>query len=80
MVAPGGNSKEAFEDHIAVLDHLRKNKISPEVEEAVDRYYTCLDYAGRVYNTSSMPEHFSAEWLLAKVQPKQHHHTLRNVG
>lgn len=83
MLPPGGAKREksaSFTDHIAVLDHVRNNKFGAEVDEALDRYYSCLDYAGRVYNTSSMPEHFSSEWLLAKVNPKHHHHALSNVG
>ena len=73
-------NREAFRDHVSVLDYVRINKINSEVEEAVDQYYSCLEYAGRVYNTSSMPKHFSAQWLLAKVEPKRHQHLLRNVG
>jgi hypothetical protein len=30
-----------------------------------------LDYGGRIYYTSSMPKHFSSEWLLAKVVPRR---------
>jgi len=71
---------EAYADHIAVLDHVRSGRVSVEVEEALDQYYSCLDYAGRVYNTSAMPEHFSSEWVLAKVLPKRAIHVMRNVG
>jgi hypothetical protein len=70
----------AFADHLSVLDHLRSNKVSADIEEAMDRYYSALDYAGRVYKTSAMPDHFSAEWLLAKLVPKRSNHALRNVG
>lgn len=80
VLATDASNKEAFSDHIAVLDHLRSSKVSAEVEEALDRYYSALDYAGRVYNTSAMPEHFTVEWLLAKMTPKNVHHAMRNVG
>jgi len=80
VLADNTSNEEAFSDHLAVLDHLRSNKVSAEVEEALDRYYSALDYAGRVYNTSAMPEHFTSEWLLAKMVPKHSHHTLHEVG
>jgi MRG len=73
-----------FTDHIALLDHCRLNSklnSNKEVVEALDRYYSCLDYAGRVYETESMPKHFSANWLLSKVLPRgNHHHSHGNVG
>jgi hypothetical protein len=74
---------EEFTDHIDVLDHVRSGTIetSKELQEAIDSYYSCLDYAGRVYHTPSMPQHFSSLWLLSKVLPKDQHHTPeRNVG
>ena len=68
-----------FTDHIRVLDYIRSGNFKPnrELEEALDKYYSCLDYGGRVYNTPSMPENFSSVWLLAKVLPKHVHHKER---
>lgn len=81
--SPSGDtivSEGAFSDHLSVLDHLRSNKVSADIDEAMDRYYSALDYAGRVYKTNAMPDHFSAEWLVAKLVPKRSNHALRNVG
>jgi hypothetical protein len=73
-----------FTDHITLLDNVRRDsklRNNKELQEAVDRYYSCLDYAGRVYETESMPRLFSANWLLSKVLPKVHHRDpQRNVG
>lgn len=62
-----------FRDHVALLDHIRNNdpwKSDSKLLEALNQYYNCLDYGGRIYNTDAMPKQFSAEWLLAKVVPK----------
>lgn len=62
-----------FRDHISLLDYLRTHvpsKANHSVMEALNQYYGCLDYGGRVFYTSSMPNHFSAEWLMRKVGPK----------
>lgn len=72
-----------FTDYLDVLDHARRKlKKQKDLQEAVDRYYSCIDYSGRVYKTESMPKHYSPQWLLAKVCPKDY--TLappkRNVG
>ena len=83
QITRNGSESQEFTDHISVLDYVRSGtaKTNNELEEALDRYYSCLDYAGRVYNTPSMPKHFSSVWLLAKVLPKDQHHTpQRNVG
>lgn len=73
-----------FADHVALLDHVRgsaKLKNKEDLQEALDRYYSCLEYAGRIYATDSMPNHFSANWLLSKVLPKvRHNHSQRPVG
>jgi hypothetical protein len=60
-------------DHLKVLEFLRKNlnkmpKHSREdIQDALDTYYSCVDYAGRIYGTSSTPQHFSSRWLLKKL-------------
>jgi hypothetical protein len=60
-------------DHLKVLEFLRKNlnkmpkQVREDIQDALDTYYSCLDYAGRVYGTSSMPQHFSSRWLLKKM-------------
>ena len=82
---PKSTKEDALTDHQSVLDYLHRNnsnKASAEIEEALDRYYSALDYGGRIYQTdSAMPEHFSAEWLIAKLVPKRGAiHALRNVG
>ena len=87
---PDGDAKStqlnAFSDHQSVLDCLHRNnnnKVTAEIEEALDRYYSALDYGGRIYQqTYAVPAHFSAEWLIAKLVPKRgaSSHALRNVG
>lgn len=65
-----------FSNHVDLLDNIRnsvKLKQKEEIQEALDRYYSCLDYAGRIFHTDSMPRHFSAHWLTSKVSPKLHH-------
>jgi hypothetical protein len=62
-----------FKNHVWLMHYLRKT--SPwcdnrELQEAVDQYYNCLDYGGRIFNTSAMPLHFNSEWLLSKVAPR----------
>ena len=61
-------------DHLKVLDFLRKNlnklpkNSRQDIQNALDTYYSCVDYAGRVYGTHSMPQHFSPRWLLQKMR------------
>jgi hypothetical protein len=61
-----------FKNHILLMDYLQNT--SPwdeqrELMDAIELYYNCLDYGGRIYNTSAMPLHFNSEWLLSKVVP-----------
>lgn len=71
---PGKFVGEDFTDHLTVLDRIRSEAtIDRDIEVAMGRYYACLEYAGRVQYTPSMPPHFSPEWLLAKVAPKNYH-------
>jgi MRG len=62
-----------FRDHIPLLDYIRSHapwKSSPVLQEAMNQYYGCIDYGGRVFYTSCMPARFSSEWLLRKVGPR----------
>ncbi len=64
-----------FRDHLELLDFVRTTspwKNIKSVQTALNTYYSCLDYGGRIYQTPSMPQHFSSEWLLAKVVPKRY--------
>jgi MRG len=61
-----------FKNHILLMNYLQNT--SPwdeqrELMDAIELYYNCLDYGGRIYNTSAMPIHFNSEWLLSKVVP-----------
>jgi hypothetical protein len=63
-----------FTDHRDVIDHLRKecsktlkSNEQQEIQDILDTYYGCIEYAGRIYGTSSMPKHFSTHWLLSKI-------------
>jgi hypothetical protein len=62
-----------FKDHILLLEYLKatapwKDKLN--LIEAMDQYYNCMGYGGRIYNTNAMPLHFNSEWLLSKVAPR----------
>jgi hypothetical protein len=62
-----------FRDHLAILEYVRTTapwKSHPVLAEALNQYYSFVDFGGRVFNTPSMPEHFSAEWLLHKAGPQ----------
>jgi hypothetical protein len=62
-----------FRDHITLLDFVRSTrpwKSDNGVQEALEQYYNCLDYGGRIFGTDAMPKNFNSEWLLAKISPK----------
>ena len=64
-----------FRSHLAMLDYVRTTppwKNNKKIQGALSKYYSCLDYGGRIFQTPSMPAHFSPEWLLAKVVPKRY--------
>jgi MRG len=65
--------EQEFRDHRDVLDFVNARspwKDHPVIVEALVKYYGFVEYGGRIHNASSMPVHFSAEWLLRKVGPK----------
>lgn len=72
-----GENELVFTDHRAVIDYLRSNDSNhsdkwsktcqQEINDALDTYYACIEYAGRIYGTTSMPKHFSTRWLLHKM-------------
>jgi len=69
---------QAFEDHILILDHLRTHqpwKTTRSVSAALTKYYSCLEYGGRIFYTPDMPQYFTSEWLLAKIVPKKYEYT-----
>jgi hypothetical protein len=75
----GGDDTESdgleFRDHVLLLDFVRNTSVwknNKNIQAALSKYYSCLDYGGRIYQTPSMPKHFSSEWLLAKVVPKRY--------
>ena len=74
----GTNENElVFTNHRAVIDYIRNSdsknnhKLSKssqeEIDDVLDTYYACIEYAGRIYGTPSMPQHFSTRWLLHKM-------------
>jgi len=70
----GGTSDQPeFRDHVELLDFVRNTspwKSQNFVLEGLNQYYNCIEYGGRIYGTASAPEHFTSEWLLAKVAPR----------
>lgn len=68
------DEKMTFTDSLDVLDFVRTSvpwKGTKDIEEALNQYYNCLDYGGRIFMTKSMPDHFSSAWLLNKVVPRR---------
>lgn len=69
------DGKVCFKEHVPLLDYLRTSygwKNSKDVRTALSQYYNCIEFGGRVYYTSSMPKHFSPEWLLNKIAPRRY--------
>ena len=59
-----------FKNHIVLMDYLQTTSPwaeKPELAKAIEKYYNCIEYGGRVYNTKEMPVHFNSEWILSKV-------------
>jgi hypothetical protein len=66
------NDALEFTDHVSVLDHVRATYANDkDIQDALNQYYNCLEYGGRIFYTSLMPERFSAEWLLGKVAKRK---------
>jgi len=68
------HEKREFTNSLEVLEYVRTTvpwKGTKEIDDALNQYYTCVDFGGRIYNTRGMPKHFSPAWLLAKVGPKK---------
>lgn len=61
-----------FSNHVRLIASLGKGEADDDLQEALDRYYACLEYGGRVYMTKEMPKHFSSAWLVAKIVPKEY--------
>jgi hypothetical protein len=71
-----------FRDHLSLLDFVRSTKpwkSDNGVQEALEQYYNCLDYGGRIFGTDAMPKNFNSEWLLAKVSPKQFGRKIKGI-
>jgi hypothetical protein len=65
---------DGFKSHIDVMEFLQSSQpwISMEsLQEAIEKYYNCLEYGGKIVNTSKSPLNFSSEWLYAKIAPSQ---------
>jgi len=70
----GSDSNDGFKTHIDVLKFIQSTEpwnSMGHLGEMVEKYYNCLEYGGKIVNTSSSPLNFSSEWLLAKVSPEK---------
>ena len=79
-MGPSSDEKVSFSKSVDVLDFVRTAapwKGTKEIDEALHQYYNCLDYGGRIYQTKSMPDHFSSAWLLNKVVPRRSRASLK---
>lgn len=64
---------DSFDDHIKLIEHIKETVVDEKISEALKQYYSCLEYGGRVYMREDvMPEHFSANWLVSKMVPKDY--------
>jgi hypothetical protein len=63
---------DGFSSHIDVMTFIQSTEpwksIDPLVE-AVEKYYNCLEYGGKIVNTKKSPPFFGSEWLYSKVAP-----------
>jgi hypothetical protein len=65
---------DGFKSYLDVMDFIQSTepwKSNDSVVEMVEKYYNCLEYGGKIYNTATMPSHFSSEWLYAKIAPRK---------
>ena len=68
------DAQESFDSHLLLLDYLRTTwpwSNNTKLRQAMIQYYSCLGFGGRLLGTSSMPSHFSSEWLLSKIVPRK---------
>lgn len=64
---------DSFDDHVKLIEHIKETVVDEAISEALKQYYSCLEYGGRVYMRDGiMPEHFSANWLVSKLVPKDY--------
>lgn len=64
---------DSFDDHVKLIEHIKETVVDGGITETLKQYYGCLEYGGCVYMRDKvMPEHFSANWLLSKVVPKDY--------
>jgi hypothetical protein len=63
---------DGFKSHIDVMSFIQSTepwKSTDSLVEAVEKYYNCLEYGGKIVNTKKSPTNFSSEWLYSKVAP-----------
>lgn len=66
------DSGDGFKNHVEVLEFIQSSepwKSNEVLVEAVEKYYNCLQYGGRIANTKKAPTNFSSEWLYSKIAP-----------
>jgi hypothetical protein len=66
------DSGDGFKNHVEVLEFIQSSepwKSNEVLVEAVENYYNCLQYGGRIANTKKAPTNFSSEWLYSKIAP-----------
>lgn len=70
------NDGTEFRNHIEVLEYIKSTspwKSNSELTAAMESYYRCVTWGGSMFNTADMPQHFSSEWILAKLGHGQSH-------
>ncbi|KAG7346642.1 MRG family protein [Nitzschia inconspicua] len=61
-----------FKSHVDVMAFIQSNETWKSTEsllEAVEKYYNCLEYGGKIVNTNKAPTNFCSEWLYSKIAP-----------
>lgn len=64
---------DGFKSYLDIMDFIQCTEPWKSMEslgEMVEKYYNCLEYGGKIYNTPAMPSHLGS-WLYAKVAPRK---------
>jgi len=63
-------SGREFNNHLGVMDYIQSMepwRSQKPLAETISKYYNCLDYGGKIFNTDRSPPIFSSEWLYLKL-------------
>ncbi len=61
----------ALQSHVEVMWYIQNEgsfKIKKPLEKMIDKYYSCLEYGGKLCRTQKSDSNFSSEWLYSKLK------------